>query len=548
MGRQVLQILSVYGLFLLLYGCAQVVPLTGGKRDTTPPKLVETDPKDRSVNLNTGRIVMLFDEYVQLKDAGNQFVISPRLKNKPEVTAEGKKVIVTFDPADLLPNTTYRINFGSAVADMNESNSLNGLSFVFSTGSHIDTLHLSGKVTESSNNLPAKDVLVGLYRGETANDSLPYKTAADYAVKTSADGSYSFSNLPPARFSVYAIGDNNRNGIYDGESEKMAFMGEVLSLTSDSAIDLRTFTEEPRKTFVKKLVNPYYGFGQVILNKPVSAVLTPLAERNRRDVYQEHKESENDTLTYYYKDITDSLILLMRETGINRTDTLKVTLPAPPKKKLRSIALNNPENKLNPGEQLRFSFPVWMDTTKVSPGRIKLVRRSDTTSAPVVIRGSWLNIHTYVPDIKLLEIETYTLKTDTGAFYDTQGTTNDSLKTTFRVLGKAELGKLSLKIRFNRKQKYVLQLLNAQNNVAGERTVSFTLSSSNAETIEFTGLQPSTYYLRVIFDDNGNGKWDTGNLLRRMQPEKVVMVSKQFKIVADWEVEEEIMIKDQESR
>jgi hypothetical protein len=50
-----------------------------------------------------------------------------------------------------------------------------------------------------------------------------------------------------------------------------------------------------------------------------------------------------------------------------------------------------------------------------------------------------------------------------------------------------------------------------------------------------------TYQVRIILDDNANGKWDTGNVLKRIQPELVEINSKLLKVIADWEIEEDII-------
>lgn len=49
-------------------------------------------------------------------------------------------------------------------------------------------------------------------------------------------------------------------------------------------------------------------------------------------------------------------------------------------------------------------------------------------------------------------------------------------------------------------------------------------------------IKPETYRLKVIFDKNGNGKWDTGNYLKHRQPEKVLYFPKNFEINEGWEM------------
>ena len=59
---------------------------------------------------------------------------------------------------------------------------------------------------------------------------------------------------------------------------------------------------------------------------------------------------------------------------------------------------------------------------------------------------------------------------------------------------------------------------------------------------EFRNLQPSRFMIRIIYDDNGNGKWDTGNYLLNLQPEEVYYVKTILEAKANWELEENIML------
>jgi hypothetical protein len=113
----------------------------------------------------------------------------------------------------------------------------------------------------------------------------------------------------------------------------------------------------------------------------------------------------------------------------------------------------------------------------------------------------------------------------------------------FKVQSRTDLGKVTLKVLLNLKQSYIVQLLNERDQVVRQEFISFSLSSSNAATIDFTNVPPGAYVAKIIFDDNENKKWDTGNYLQNKQPEKVFISSKQIKALPDWEVEEEILVK-----
>src|ERR1700709_1464941 len=92
-------------------GCANIIPPTGGPKDTIPPKLVSAVPKNGTLNFNGKLITFTFDEYVEVKDKEKNLVINPTPKSTP--TIDFKLRVVTVKLRDSLqPNTTYTFNFG----------------------------------------------------------------------------------------------------------------------------------------------------------------------------------------------------------------------------------------------------------------------------------------------------------------------------------------------------------------------------------------------------------------------------------------------------
>lgn len=545
MTRHVRQILCVSLLVFFLSRCAQIVPLGGGKRDTTPPTLLEAIPAQKTTNFNSEKIVLLFDEFVQLKDLPNQMIVSPKLKTPVEVSAQGRKVEVTLKKDELRPNTTYRIFFGKAIADMHESNSIPGFEYVFSTGNHIDTLKLRGNVVDAFTTKPVGNVLVGLYPTGKQNDSIVFKESPDYLAQSNENGEFFFSSLPPKKFRVMGFTDKNRNQVYDGESEKVCFLGEELQLESDSTLNMKLFQEEPVRTFIKKTQNLYYGLTWVLLNRKIETKVKPLNSNDSGNIHQVAPLELKDTVQLYYKEIKDTLHLVVSPNGA-KTDTLHLTLPRNPvtKKRLKAFGTNLQGSILPVNTKLKLVFQTWMDTTQADLSRVKFSSPEDSLVSQKSLTGRWRSITEYEMDLPLKEGTNYVLKADTNTFFDVYGISNDTLPVRFNTQSKTDLGTVHLKMRFHKKRQYVVQLLNEQQQVVRTRTVSFALSSSNAETIDFTDLPPATYQVKVICDDNKNQKWDTGHLISGKQPEQVIVVTKQIKVLSDWEIEEEILIKE----
>lgn len=545
MSKQLFKIIFSALAILLFAKCAQVAPLNGGKRDVDPPKLIEAVPANKAVNFNSDQIVLKFNENIKLQDLPNQLIVSPKLSFDPDIEADGKKITISFKKQALLPNTTYRFYFGKAVIDMTEGNAIPNFEYVFATGNTIDSLKIKGTITNAYNNKTESDITIGLYNKNEEVDSLPYKKSPNYITRTLENGAFQFANLPHNIYKVFGFLDKNKNYLYDGDVEKIAFYGSDLDLKSDTNIKLLLFKEEPSKVFVKKINSPYFGFTQIILNKKSVLSLNALNKVDNKNIYETKAGIEKDTLAFYYKDLKDTLALLLNNISFKKTDTIKVQLPkVNALKKKFSFSTNASNGKLVLQKPLQITFLRWMDTNKIDVSKIKLTSKTDSLIKSEKLNYKWLNVTTLEIGNKLKQGNRYSLKVDTNAFFDASGIKNDSLKTEFETESENELGKLSLNLLFNKKQGYLIQLTNQQEQIIKEKFISFSLSGSNATSIDFTNVTPGTYQIKIVFDDNENKKWDTGNFNSKIQPEHVFIHPKAIKILSDWEIEEEILIKE----
>lgn len=548
MTKQVFKILSLFIVILTFNRCAQVGELTGGKRDVTAPKLLGSNPPQQSLNFSTDQIILEFDEFVQVKDLANQLIVSPKLTTNPDVQSDGKKVRIIIKKEELQPNTTYRFYLGQAIVDMNEGNPIPNFEYIFSTGNFIDSLEIKGRASEAINNAPSGNVLIALYTikdTSNLNDSLPYNTTPNYISRSNDDGTFAFSNLPYASFKTFAFTDKNKNYQYDGETEKIAFADSVLHLNSDTVLAFKLFQESPSKVFIKKSGIVYSGLAQIIFNQKTLSLISPLDSKNRRNLYEINQGGLKDTVSLYYKDIQDTLALQIYNTVLKTSDTIFLPLPkkTTARKKFKTATLNLSGNNLPLNTQPRITFLNWMDTLKTDVTRIKLKSKSDSLINDDAVKGRWINATAFEIQNLLKEGTDYRLKIDTNSFFDIHGLSNDSLNFDFKPQSKIDFGKLTLKLLFNKKQDYVIQLINDKEETISEKYVSLSLSGSNAVSIDMTHIAPGTYSVKIIFDNNKNKKWDTGNLLLKQHAEQVIIHSKQMKILSDWEVEEEINVK-----
>jgi hypothetical protein len=213
-------------------GCAQIGSPTGGPRDSIPPRLTNASPQLSSTNVTGNKITLTFNEYVEIKDAQTNVVISPLPKRPPQVDYKLKTVTVKLRDT-LLPNTTYSINFGNAIVDINEGNPLKDFTYVFSTGPQIDTLEFKGKVILAESGRSDSTLIAMLYRN--ADDSAVQKRKPDYVTKLSGDGSFNFVNLPQGSFKVYALKDGDGGKTYNSRKEIFAFADAPVTVSENTA-------------------------------------------------------------------------------------------------------------------------------------------------------------------------------------------------------------------------------------------------------------------------------------------------------------------------
>ncbi|HJZ40029.1 MAG TPA: Ig-like domain-containing protein [Bacteroidales bacterium] len=250
--------MKIFNYFLLVpviasvFGCAKVGVPTGGIKDTDPPTYIQGVPENKSVNFNAKEIICEFDEYIKLEDLNKELLISPPLKERPVIRVRDKSIRIDLNN-ELHPLTTYTINFGNALSDLNEGNPLPDFEYVFSTGDHLDSLAIAGKALNAFDHKPSTDgeVLVMLY--ENLADSAPLIEIPRYIGRASKHGLFSINNIHAGTFRVIAIRDAGGNLIYDPENDAIAFADSLLTINAETVqplqfirdtVKLKTTTEK----------------------------------------------------------------------------------------------------------------------------------------------------------------------------------------------------------------------------------------------------------------------------------------------------------------
>lgn len=529
-------------LSLLIVGCAQVVPLTGGKKDVAAPKVLNAIPLNKSLNFNADNIVLKFDEFVQFKDANNEFIISPNLKTKPTIQSVGKSIIINLNKDELLKNTTYKLYFGSSIKDMHENNPLKDYEYIFSTGNFIDTLKQTGQLFNALTKEHETEAIVGLYDFNTFNDSTIYKTTPLYYCKTNSSGNFNFSYLPNLTFKLVAFADKNKNLLYEPEIEKIAFYNENITPGKDSNIVLYSFNETPHKTYIKKINVINSGKAIITFNKPITPNVYSL--NSKTNFYSITTKPKSDSLFIYSWPYIDTLNFNIKDKTLDFNDTIKIVYPKTNKKNIKFPITTNLNNKLLPIEtNLTLTFPQAIDTINSKINQLLIYEKADSLKSKIEFKTEFVNGNALKIKSSFIENKEYVLKIDTNILLNYNGNYNDSLIESFKTQSKTSLGNIKLKVLLNKKQNYLVQLISPQGNVYMQSSISYALSESNEKTVYFKNIIPGTYKTRIVFDDDDNKEWTTGNYLKQIQPERIEIFEKELKVISDWEIEEEIVIK-----
>jgi len=549
-------------MFLLFPRCAKVVSPTGGPKDTVPPELVSSIPKQNATRFSDQKVVLEFDEFIQLKDLQQKLLISPPLKNKPIPKQKGKRLELEFTDT-LMPNTTYTFYFSDAIVDNNESNPIDNFIFAFSTGATIDTLLLKGKVKNALTDEAVENALVMLY--PTFSDTLPYTTLPSHIAKTGKDGKFMLVNLKPVKYKLVVITDNNGNYLYNQGAEEIGFADSLINLADSNFKDIgiRVFRE----------VNPHQiltGYDRAERNiltiylsrKPIGPLnLKPVDDSKITDWYIAEPDNDGDTLKFwiikpeilerdtllavleYQK--TDSLYKLNPQ-----TDTLRFLFYKEEAQQSRRKGKKEVEPKKEKGfavststapggiviPNVPFVFTLPVPVKQFDASGISIFNVTDSIyEAPVELLADSINprIFKFVKDWK--PNVSYKLLMLPGTFTDYFNKTNDTLMINITGADPEKYGILKINLSGVYKSA-IVELLSEKGEFLEAKSVK------GNGTVEFTFIKPGKYRLRFIDDANGNGKWDSGNYMKHIQPERIFYFTDEktkgvINIRANWDSE-----------
>ncbi|WP_366525150.1 Ig-like domain-containing protein [Flavobacterium sp.] len=517
---------------LLLIGlasCAKRGTITGGFKDSIAPTLKISFPANYSTNFKSKEVKLVFDEYIKLKNLNKQLVISPPLKYEPLITPLNASKTISIKIKDTLaPNTTYSFNFGQSIADNNEGNPLNQFKYVFSTGNYIDSLSLKGRIKDAIEKEADAFVSVHLYEvNDSFNDSIIYKKPPSYITNTlDSLKTFKLENLKAGKYLLVALKDYNGNNIFDLSKEKIGYIKNYITIPNDTVYELELFKEKlpfrafkPTQASGNKLLLGYEGDLSKIASRPKVLV------KNKNQIVESltTQYPKKDSLNVWFKPLkTDSLSVSISQQNYIKNYVVKI------KDQKKDTLTLNP--KYNGVLHFRDRYLITSGTplVKFDTSKIKLVNKDSVAVDFTTVYDDFLQEWYF--DFKKEPSEKHTLSLLPGAATDFFGISNDTLSFKTTTQQTEEYGNLIVNLQNVKRFPVLIELTDEK----GELIAS---EYSNSETkIEFNLLQPNTFNLLFIYDDNKNKKWDAGNYIEKIQPEEVIYFSKTIRDVrANWD-------------
>ena len=568
----------IIALAIIVYSCANKAGgPTGGPKDETPPRVLKSTPINGALNFKKKEIQIIFDENISVEKATENVLISPPQLKQPDVKGNSKIVSLKFED-ELLDSTTYTINFGDAIVDLNEKNPLKNYRFSFSTGNEIDTLKISGQLVNAEDLNPMQGIYVGIYKENS--DSVFFQKPFLRIGKTDENGNFIIDNVKAGKYKIFALGDVNKDYYYQ-PGESVAFIDSLVtpsfrieemrdtvwkdSITVDSvrtymgtrflpdSVLLRFFKESKKRQYFVKYERKQAQSFSLFFNTTAAElpVIKPL-NFNWNGKYIEQKNATLDSITYWITDAdvykidtldmaityfkTDSLFNLVKT-----TDTINVFMRKPkvnPKAKLPKTEPKTEFYKFSTNDNASFDvyntliFKFDAPLANVDLSLIKLVQKIDSVSKPLAVKWRQIDstLMNYVIDYKWEPEKSYEITADSTAFRSIYHLESDKFEMKFKIKSLDEYSSIKLLAeKFD--SLIVFQVLDTKD-------VVLVSKKAQKKGTKFEFLKPGDYYIRAFIDSNNNGKWDTGNLVKHIQPENVYYYPKKLNVKANWEFEE----------
>ncbi len=580
-------------LVALSWSCANTGTPSGGPKDIKPPVVVSSIPAEGATDFNGKTISITFDENIQLTDADSKFVMSPPTSKKPKVSSHAKTVTVTFED-DLLPATTYTLDFADCLSDLNEGNVYEGFTLSFSTGESTDSMMISGNLYDAETTLPLEGIYVLLHSNLT--DTAFTNVTPIRIAKTDANGRFAIKNIPAeAQYDIYALDDQNRNFLFDQPGEKIAWLGHHVtpsweirqvpdSVKTDSTYvdgdsvrfvynhflrDTLTYTPDSLILFAfdEFSYDQYIASDERTARNTIKLTLNKPMQRRPKISFVDQNPDASKLAKFQFSPTNDTVMIWMTDTTIWKKDSVVISVNY-----LIQDSLKNLVDKIDTLKLWHFDKPQAEDKKKKRrrkkdeddkpkkemlklkiAGSVAPYGEISITSENPFDRFDWRHVYlqhkvdTIFEDLKFVPIDDTLNICHKAVKY--KWIAGDSYRLIIDSAAVSSIYGLEndstcQTVNITALDKYgtlyidvdsvpenaLLQLVDSKGTVVRQNYLK-----ANGKA-GFKYLTQGDYMIRILIDDNKNGIWDPGNFAERRQPESYIYYMEKVTVRQNWDI------------
>jgi hypothetical protein len=549
-SKKLISIFSTYfwiAIVLFMFSCAKEMAPTGGIQDTTPPVVIITEPQSETTQFEGKTISFKFDEFFTLKTPNQTIYLNPLSDKELKHKIKGKRLIIQL-PDSLPANQTYSLVLDNAVADFNEGNLLPMLKYVFSTGSSIDSLSISGRVIDASGGDPKEGVIVYLLPIEA--DSALLKKQFSYISTTTSGGQFIFKNLPHGTFEMYALYEKDHNHVFNGSEEMVGFYQKTVTsqvVKINDTISINTLSlDEPLYIFQEQDTTlRIVKTGRLRKGLQYSAFSIPVADAQVKLISEEGIKVSDTIFTTINKNRDTLYIWLPGQKADIATveisangqimDTISLSLK-PIGRSVGPDAFSKPSIKPHIFDNNRFHYYDTLTIVSTNP-----IASINTDSLLIIFGEDTIDYTIQLNKENPLQFDVvfqhspdseYELTFMSGCITDYFGMKNDSSAMKVKTTDSSYYGTIALELQNYAGGCFIVELINNRS----PETYKFKYEAYT-DTIRYEGLIPGEYSIKLIADENCNGKWDSGRFLLRLAAEKVYKLPGRSIVKSSWETE-----------
>ncbi len=234
-----------------------------------------------------------------------------------------------------------------------------------------------------------------------------------------------------------------------------------------------------------------------------------------------------DTLKFNYREPQKATGRRRRQEDKEEPEEEKITLST-------GVSSSQPQDIHRP-----ISIEVQHPVFSTDQSRISLTRKEDTLKIPVPysLEKDSTRVRRYFMKVDWESEMRYFLDIYPGTFTDIYGLTHDTISINFMTRGIEWYGRILLNLSGVDGPKIIQVIDKNDEIVRASRVIENGL-------VEFPFLEPAGFTLKIVHDDNGNGKWDTGSYLDGIQPESVsyhpgtISIRSNFDMEINWNLKE----------